>query len=378
MSMADPPVSRVLRGAAWPWRGLAAATLLAVVAHIAAFYLSHQSFAFSFQSPDNTTALSTRMLEPIPISLQPPAQAMQPSPAQRADAPRAATASAASTPPPVRPDNSAAKPIEEPKIDPKEPIAGIESAPIATETIAITATSSESNLTQTAAPTSGAPAPPGLKLSYPTSAKLLFDGTVMTKGSATSGSGVLSWSIDGTTYELSLEATALLILSRTEKSEGLLSPQGLAPKRYSSVRTGRSEQATHFRTETGKIQFSNNKPDEILLVGAQDRLSALIQLAGIIGGDPERYKIVNRIQMQVAGLDSAEIWEFNLQGISDINLPAANMQALKLSRSPRNEFDQRLEIWLSPQLGYLPIRIRQSSATTPETDFTDLMLRKLP
>jgi Protein of unknown function (DUF3108) len=201
---------------------------------------------------------------------------------------------------------------------------------------------------------------------------------VMRKGSSSSGSGVMSWNIDGSSYNLSLEASALLIFTQTERSEGKLSPQGLAPERYSSTRTGRSEQATHFLPEQGKIKFSNNKPDEVLLVGAQDRLSALIQLAGIIGGDIERYKIVNRISMQVAGLDSAEIWEFNLQGISDINVPAANMQALKLSRTPRNEYDQRLEIWLSPQLGYLPIRIRQSSATAPDQDFTDLVLRKLP
>jgi hypothetical protein len=175
-----------------------------------------------------------------------------------------------------------------------------------------------------------------------------------------------------------LEATALVIFNRTERSEGKLSPQGLAPERYSSTRTGRSEQATHFMPEIGKIKFSNNKPDETLLVGAQDRLSALVQLAGIIGGDPERYKIVNRIQMQVAGLDGAEVWEFNLQGVSDITVPAANMQALKLSRTPRSEFDQRIELWLSPQLGYLPIRIRQSSATTPDQDFYDLVLRRLP
>jgi hypothetical protein len=217
-----------------------------------------------------------------------------------------------------------------------------------------------------------------LKLSYPASAQLQFDGVFMNKGSANTGSGVLSWKIDGASYELSLEAKAMLILSRTEKSEGQLSPQGLAPQRYSSVRTGRSEQATHFRPEIGKIQFSNNKPDEVLLVGGQDRLSAMIQLAGIIGGDPERYKIVNRISMQVAGLDRAEVWEFNIQGASDINVPAANMQALKLSRTPRNEYDQRLEIWLSPQLGYLPIRIRQSSVTAPDQDFTELVLRKLP
>jgi hypothetical protein len=367
--------SRGYAPAAWPWRGLGLAGLLAVLAHIAAFMLANTSFVFSFQRPDTNATLSTRMLDPVPVSLLPPS-----SPATKAvpDNTRAPAPSAIAKPELLRTDNTAAQLPLEPKIEPKQPVAGIESAQAATETVASLTPSEQTGVTPTAAPAAGAPSPQGIKLSYPASAKLLFDGTVTRKGSSSTGSGVLSWNIDGNSYNLSLEATALLIFNQTERSEGKLSSQGLAPERYSSVRTGRSEQATHFVPEQGKIKFSNNKPDEILLVGAQDRLSALIQLAGIIGGDVERYKIVNRIQMQVAGLDSAEIWEFNLQGISDINLPAANMQALKLTRQPRNEFDQRLEIWLSPQLGYLPIRIRQSSSTTPEQDFTDLVLRKLP
>jgi hypothetical protein len=366
---------------AWPWRGLGLALLFAVLAHLAAYMLATSRFAFSFQPPAENMTLSTRMIDPVPVSLLPPAPApvVNPQPKKSDSTPTATPARKA--PAPARIDNSAVTMEKETKIEPNQPVAGKESAQSATETVASiqpTEPTVSSAVFQTTAPASGAPAPHGMKLSYPASATLQFEGTFMSRGSAQSGSGVLSWKIDGSSYELSLEATALLILSRTEKSEGVLSPQGLAPKRYSSVRTGRSEQATHFRPEIGKIQFSNNKPDEVLLVGAQDRLSALIQLAGIIGGDVERYKIVNRIQMQVADLDKAELWEFNLQGISDINLPAANMQALKLTRTPRNEFDQRLEIWLSPQLGYLPIRIRQSSASTPDQDFTDLVLRRLP
>jgi Protein of unknown function (DUF3108) len=361
----------------WPWRGLAWALLAAVLAHVITLMLATNRFTFSFKNTADNTTMTTRMIDPVPVSLLPqaPAQVSQPS---KKKEPAISAAPASKPPEPARTESSATPPEKEIKIEPNQPVAGKESALNATETVAISSPTVESNITQTAAPASGAPTPPGLKLSYPASAKLQFDGTFMNKGSANSGSGVLSWNIDGSSYNLTLEATALVIFNRTERSEGKLSPQGLAPERYSSTRTGRSEQATHFMPEIGKIKFSNNKPDEVLLVGAQDRLSALIQLAGIIGGDIERYKIVNRIQMQVAGLDSAEVWEFNLQGVSDINVPAANMQALKLSRTPRNEYDQRLEIWLSPQLGYLPIRIRQSSATTPDQDFTDLVLRKLP
>jgi Protein of unknown function (DUF3108) len=387
--------------ARWPWRGLGWALLLALLGHVLVFELAQKKFSFSFDNQDNASNLntmSTRWIESATVAAAPSAAALPPTPnSVPAPAPKPAVNPAANNTPalaepprPAQPQSSlqnevlkehVAKPKTEQNLEPNEPIAGKESAQGATEIIANPLTDENE-----AAPagvislqaSSGAGAASGIKLKYPPNAQLQFDATYKSKGLVQSGSGVLSWKSDGNSYAMSLEATALVIFNRTEKSSGQLSPMGLAPERYSSIRTGRSEQATHFRPEIGVIQFSNNKPDAVLMAGAQDRLSALVQLAGILGGDPERYKIVNRIQMQVAGLDNAEVWEFNLQGVSDITLPAANMQALKISRTPRNEFDQRLEIWLSPQLGYLPIRIRQSSATAPDQEFTDLVLRKLP
>jgi Protein of unknown function (DUF3108) len=219
--------------------------------------------------------------------------------------------------------------------------------------------------------TPGAPA--ALKLQYPANAQLQFSALQQRRGQSQSGSGQLNWKSDGNAYELKLESSFF-----TQSSVGVIAPMGLTPERFSDRRSGRSERATHFRREIGKIQFSSNQPEVPLLAGAQDALSVSIQLAGILAGDPERYKIVNRIRMQVAGTESAEIWEFVIEGIQDISLPAANLQTLKLSRKPRDEFDQRLELWLVPQLLYLPARIRYSSASEPLTDFTELSLDQIP
>jgi Protein of unknown function (DUF3108) len=354
-----------------PWHGLIVALLLALLAHTLAFLMIDSRFSWRFQQPNALASINTRLLEPLPAAVQPAPPAQTPAQPESEAAPKAAAIPAALPQPSAAPNNESS-----------EPSAKEESAPPATETIAtITpdASATLATLTSTQAlSAANQPASPSLKLQYPPSVELQFDGTVMRKGTQINGSGALKWQTDGRDYELSLEASALLILSRVEKSVGQLTPQGLAPLRYSSSGTGRAEQATHFRAELGKIQFSNNKPEAPLLVGAQDQLSAFIQLAGIVGGDQERYRFVNRIPMQVAGLNAADLWEFNIQGFSDITVPAATMQALKITRTPRNEYDQKLEIWLSPQLGYLPIRIRQSSSTTPEQDFTDLVLRKLP
>lgn len=80
----------------------------------------------------------------------------------------------------------------------------------------------------------------------------------------------------------------------------------------------------------------------------------------MIGGDPHRFQASQRIQLQVAGLDNAQVWEIQLQEREEIALVGGPVEAIKLVRSPRNEYDQKLEIWLLPQLGHLPARIRQS------------------
>ena len=49
----------------------------------------------------------------------------------------------------------------------------------------------------------------------------------------------------------------------------------------------------------------------------------------------------------------------------------AQMPTLKLTRKPRKEFDQKVEIWFAPSLGYLPVRNR---ITQPNGDFIDQQL----
>ncbi len=361
---------------AWPWRGLACALLAALLAHAMALMLAKNHFVFSFHGPASTMPLRIRMIEPVPAPLQLPAAEPAKLPLlPQQKAPRAQNAQSVSTPEQSLSDDAPALVEKSQSIEPNQASSGVERAQLATKTIAVSELSIEANGTQSASTSGGSTEP---KMIYPANARLQFDGTFMNKGSANAGSAVLIWRSDGSRYELSLEAATLVLLSRREKSEGTISAQGITPERYSSARTGRSEQATHFRYDIQRIQFSNNKPDDVLYVGTQDRLSALIQLAGIIRGNLVSLPKLGSIKMPVAGLESADFWEFQLHGTESINVPAANMQALKLSRAPRNEFDQRLELWLSPQLGYLPIRIRQSSATAPDQDFTDLVLRKLP
>ena len=52
----------------------------------------------------------------------------------------------------------------------------------------------------------------------------------------------------------------------------------------------------------------------------------------------------------------------------DLALPGGTVKALKLQRLPRREYDQKVELWLSPRMDYAPVRIR---LTSPNGDTVD-------
>ncbi len=175
----------------------------------------------------------------------------------------------------------------------------------------------------------------------------------------------LSWQQDGESYVAKSEWSKGIPL-RTRTSHGLISPDGLAPKKFTDKT--RSEVAVHFDRENEKIIFSNNRPEIKLLVGSQDQLSVLIQLAALMSGNAAQFTTGSTITLQVVGPRDADTWTFTVMEAETLKLPGGEQSTLKLVRNPRREFDQKVEVWLAPALGYLPARLR---ITTADGDVAD-------
>ncbi|MDD2925990.1 DUF3108 domain-containing protein [Rhodoferax sp.] len=167
--------------------------------------------------------------------------------------------------------------------------------------------------------------------------------------------GELLWRHLGTSYNARLSFSAFG-QSRSQTSRGQITDVGLAPERFSDKY--RSEVAAHFNYTQGKVTFSANTPDAPLLVGAQDRLSVLLQLGALVASEPERYGPGTTLTVQTVGPRDADLWLFTFEGSETLELPGGTLQGLKLVRNPRQPYDQKVEVWLAPQLGYLPARIR--------------------
>jgi hypothetical protein len=52
------------------------------------------------------------------------------------------------------------------------------------------------------------------------------------------------------------------------------------------------------------------------------------------------------------------------------------LDSLKLHRLPRNEYDQKIDMWLSPAHGYLPARLRITQANGDVIEETLKSVRK--
>ena len=136
----------------------------------------------------------------------------------------------------------------------------------------------------------------------------------------------------------------------------------------------RSELAAHFQRDKGIISFSANSPDAPLLKGAQDRLSVVLQLSALFAGDPTRYPLGTMLSFQTVSQREAEVWQFKVDNEETLSLPYGDLPSIKLLRTPRRDFDQRIELWLAPSLGYLPVRLRITNANG---DFVDQLLRSV-
>ena len=197
-----------------------------------------------------------------------------------------------------------------------------------------------------------------LKISVPPSARLKYDVKGEIKGFPWFVNGELVWQHDDNKYNARLEYSHFLLGSRLRTSTGLLTVMGLEPTRFGDKT--RSEVAAHFDREKGKVSFSANTPDVPLTVGAQDQLSVFIQLAALFGGSSERFPEGSSMEFQAVGARSSETWLFKVGATEQMNLPGGAIKGIHLVRDPTGEHDSKVDVWLAPAIGYLPVRIRLS------------------
>jgi hypothetical protein len=209
-------------------------------------------------------------------------------------------------------------------------------------------------------------------MALPENVKLEYKMIGSAKGLNYHANGELNWRRVGNLYDAGMRVSALFLGSRSMGSTGVVGPEGLAPIRFSDK--SRSEVAAHFDPDKGQVSFSANTPAVPWIKGAQDRVSVFIQLGGMLAGNPALFPVGSTLSMYTVGPRDADTWTFLVEAEENLTLPFGEMATLKLTRQPRREFDQKVEIWYAPSLGYLPVR---NKITQSNGDFIDQQLSGL-
>ncbi len=210
--------------------------------------------------------------------------------------------------------------------------------------------------------------PPSTRLSY----KLLgnYRGPV-------EGTAQVDWLRQGSRYQVHLFTAIGPVLSRRISSEGELTAQGLAPRRFDG------EQKVLFRAaRRWQLRFG---PEQVLLSdgkdvptqpGVQDEASQFVQLTWLFTTQPDKLRVGGAVDMPLAISRKLERWTYDVVGEELLRFPFGDVATFHLKpRRAATGGDLSAEIWIAPTLQYLPVRIR---ITDGKDSWVDLTLEKAP
>jgi Protein of unknown function (DUF3108) len=368
------PSTFIASGPPAPWRALAVFTLLAVLLH--GLVLNALPWGLGEGLSGGVRTIKARQIvlaAPAPAA---DVAAAAPAPLKRPKRPPASTA-----PEPT------AVPDAAPAVPPVAPLpAPVEVAAAAVPEVAAPAAPAASEPTAEAPAVTAAAATPaaatvdGGGKNIPTFATRLPPSVTLAyelRRGGLSGEGEMVWRPRADGYALTLQGTAFGIPIIAWASQGAFDANGIAPERFMDRRRSRDVRAANFQREAGKISFSSPTTEYPLVPGAQDRLSWMVQLPGIVQAAPESFGPGARIPIFVVGArGDADVWTFIVETSEAVELPSGRVEnTLRLLREPRKPFDTRVEVWLDPARHHLPVRLRLS---TPQSgDSNEFVLKQM-
>jgi hypothetical protein len=204
----------------------------------------------------------------------------------------------------------------------------------------------------------------GVKFSIPPSDDLQYDTFY---NGVRNQPGTIHWMSDGQRYEMVVSVPLPFIGTFSWTSRGRVDAFGLAPDQYIEKRGRRPEDVTVFNRTDKQIVFTRTPASLALPDGAQDRFSMVMQLASLVRGDPGAYTPGVTREFYVADNDSGETWPVTTIGDESVQTDRGFVTARHFMRMPRREGDKRrIDVWLAPSLGWLPVRLVQTEPNGTE------------
>jgi hypothetical protein len=356
-----------------------------VLLHLIVFRWLSGQIGLAHEEPERTEPpMRAELIEAAPAPAPAPAQPPQPKlslpPLPALDPEPVVVADSSATAPAPAPSAAAPADAQAPAGDAGAQPAGQASAAPASGNVqsgqgaAIAANAGAQAEAQPAASARPAPEVRHYKVDLPPSADIMLDvARVDANGTRWSGEELLSWRISPSGYRIRVEAGISVVFTRvnllTVTSEGTVGDEGFVPTLMTEKRRGRSMTATHFNRDAGTLTFSGSQASYPLAPGTQDKASVPLQLSAIARGDPRQ--LSGNIDIFVGEDRDASVFSFTVAGQEQIDTPLGRINAWHLVRPPKpGSYSSRLDLWLAPDYGWVPVRIRNveaSGATTTQT-----------
>ena len=331
----------------------------------------------------------------------PAPKASEPAPADAADTAETAEATdntgvgdslAMGNPLPENPPPSAAPPVTPPAPPAPPSLAALAAiaasgnsarlaaaAAVASAAAASVAASAGTAATAAAGAASGA-APTAFE--WPTSTRISYVLTGNYRGEV-SGSAQVEWVRVGSRYQVHLDLivgpSSAPLITRRMTSDGEITAQGLAPRSYDQdtkvILQDRRRVTLQF--EPGSVVLANGERRDSVL-GVQDTASQFVQLTYVFSTRAEALKVGDTINIPLALPHKVDVWTYEVADEETLQASFGPLPTIHLK--PKRKADRRAgemsaEIWLAPQLRYLPVRIRIEQ---DEGTFVDLMIARRP
>jgi len=217
---------------------------------------------------------------------------------------------------------------------------------------------------------------------WPVSTRLSYSLTGSYRGEV-SGTAQVEWIRVADRYQVNLDLVVgpqvAPLITRRMTSEGLITVAGLVPTRYDEdtqvVMRDRRRVSVVF--EADAVVLANGERRE-RLEGVQDTASQFIQLTYVFSTRPELLRVGGAVSFPLALPRTMNSYVYEVIEAQTLQTPLGPLSSFHLKPRPRptrrpNELT--IELWIAPELRYLPVRIRieQDPAT-----FIDLMISGKP
>lgn len=177
----------------------------------------------------------------------------------------------------------------------------------------------------------------------------------------------IDWRSDGRRYALSVDG----VLGRLDSS-GASGDAGMLPRRAVERRDGR-ELVTQF-TEDGRVLLPGNGAGAADSLGVLDRATLPLQLAAIGLGEPDQieHALGRPIEVVVAGTDAVTRMRFEVAGLESVATALGALPAWRLVQQAAPG-QARLEVWLAPERGWLPVQLRVTQGGVADTQTLQML-----